>query len=160
MSTGLTTSTASNASTPTGVRCRPPALTCGRFQRRNASVTVPSASPSHSSRLNSIGRKHSQGCRRRPLTAKPSDRGLPQAGPQVVSLPRCRAMEHRVLDGHNDLLYELRYNALSLEAFFAGRPDGHLDLPRARQGGLCGGLFAVYVKGAPVTFGSDAVLPP
>ena len=38
-------STSSIASTPAGVVSRPPAFTVGRFHRRKASVTEPSASP-------------------------------------------------------------------------------------------------------------------
>src|SRR3954463_5306563 len=44
-----------------------------------------------------------------------------------------------VFDGHHDAL--LRAGATEL---MAGRPDGHLDIPRARQGGLAGGIFAVF----------------
>src|SRR5438094_8749592 len=44
-----------------------------------------------------------------------------------------------VFDGHNDAL--LRAGA---EAIAAGRPDGHLDIPRARAGGLAGCIFAVF----------------
>src|SRR5947208_15320455 len=47
-----------------------------------------------------------------------------------------------VFDGHNDAL--LRAGA---EAIAAGRPDGHLDIPRARAGGLAGGIFAVFTPG-------------
>jgi len=51
-------------------------------------------------------------------------------------------VEQRVFDGHNDAL--LRAGP---DAFLAGRPDGHLDLPRARAGGLAGGIFAVFTPG-------------
>src|SRR4051812_39510462 len=44
-----------------------------------------------------------------------------------------------VFDGHNDAL--LRAGPTEL---MAGRPDGHLDVPRARNGGLAGGIFAVF----------------
>jgi membrane dipeptidase len=44
-----------------------------------------------------------------------------------------------IFDGHNDAL--LRAGATALAA---GRPDGHLDIPRARAGGLAGGIFAVF----------------
>jgi membrane dipeptidase len=44
-----------------------------------------------------------------------------------------------VFDGHNDAL--LRAGPTEL---LAGRPDGHLDIPRAKQGGLAGGIFAVF----------------
>src|SRR3989442_12695648 len=47
-----------------------------------------------------------------------------------------------VFDGHNDAL--LRAGA---EAIATGRPDGHLDVPRARAGGLAGGIFAVFTPG-------------
>lgn len=51
-----------------------------------------------------------------------------------------------VFDGHNDMLLRL-YKAGSAEAetrFLDGTPDGHIDLPRARRGGLAGGLFAAF----------------
>src|SRR3954454_22101789 len=44
-----------------------------------------------------------------------------------------------VFDGHNDAL--TREDAAD---FAAGRPDGDLDLPRARAGGLAGGIFALF----------------
>lgn len=48
----------------------------------------------------------------------------------------------KVFDGHNDVLLRLREHGGS----FFGRGDtGHLDLPRARQGGLGGGFCAVFV---------------
>lgn len=51
-----------------------------------------------------------------------------------------------IFDGHNDTLTamlnstEVEYN----EGFIQGRPNGHIDLPRARAGGLLGGFFAIY----------------
>src|SRR5947208_6307841 len=48
-----------------------------------------------------------------------------------------------IFDGHNDAL--LRAGA---EALAAGRPDGHLDVPRARAGGLAAGIFAVFTPSA------------
>ena len=49
-------------------------------------------------------------------------------------------------DGHNDTLLRLSlYRQPSPESLFLdGRPDGHIDLPRARVGGMVGGLFALY----------------
>jgi membrane dipeptidase len=44
-----------------------------------------------------------------------------------------------VFDGHNDTL--TREDA---HAFATGREGGHIDLPRARQGGLGGGIFAAF----------------
>jgi membrane dipeptidase len=54
-----------------------------------------------------------------------------------------------IFDGHNDAL--LRAGAIEL---MAGRPDGHLDVPRARAGGLAGGIFAVFT---PSPAGHDPV---
>jgi membrane dipeptidase len=44
-----------------------------------------------------------------------------------------------VFDGHNDTL--TRDDA---DDFATGREGGHIDLPRARQGGLGGGIFAAF----------------
>jgi membrane dipeptidase len=44
-----------------------------------------------------------------------------------------------VFDGHNDAI--TREDAAG---FATGRPDGHLDLPRARAGGFAGGIFALF----------------
>jgi len=60
-----------------------------------------------------------------------------------------------IFDGHNDAL--LRAGAIEL---MAGRPDGHLDVPRARAGGLAGGIFAVFTPSPrghePVDYGAAA----
>jgi membrane dipeptidase len=45
----------------------------------------------------------------------------------------------RVFDGHNDAITRDDADRLA-----SGRPGGHLDLPRARTGGLGGGIFAVF----------------
>ncbi len=47
-----------------------------------------------------------------------------------------------VFDGHNDTLLSL---PLTGRSFFERSDTGHIDLPRAREGGLAGGLFAVFV---------------
>jgi membrane dipeptidase len=51
-----------------------------------------------------------------------------------------------VLDGHNDTLTQIRETSGGGEArTFLGRSEhGHVDLPRAREGGLGGGFFAVF----------------
>lgn len=81
-----------------------------------------------------------------------------------------------VLDGHNDTLTQIR-NAPSDEArSFLQRSDrGHMDLPRAREGGLAGGFFAIFTAspnyervvepmvdadGKPVPGGRTVALPP
>ncbi|MER2537530.1 MAG: dipeptidase [Rhizobiaceae bacterium] len=64
-----------------------------------------------------------------------------------------------VFDGHNDVLYALWKEAArgeDIETFFltgersvslppADRPFDHIDLPRARKGGLAGGFCAIFV---------------
>lgn len=54
-------------------------------------------------------------------------------------------MTTAIFDGHNDTLTQIR-NAPAEEArSFLERSDrGHIDLPRAREGGLAGGFFAVF----------------
>ena len=44
-----------------------------------------------------------------------------------------------VFDGHNDALTREDHALLD-----AGRPDGHLDFPRMRAGGVRGGIFSVF----------------
>ncbi|MDK4717908.1 dipeptidase [Rhizobium sp. CNPSo 3968] len=51
-----------------------------------------------------------------------------------------------IFDGHNDILLKL-YNQRSddpARAFIHGNKSFHIDLPKARSGGLFGGLFALY----------------
>lgn len=56
----------------------------------------------------------------------------------------------RVFDGHNDCLLRLPDHTPAT-AFLDGRDDGHLDLPRAVEGGLGGGLFALFISPSPET---------
>ena len=55
-----------------------------------------------------------------------------------------------VFDGHNDLLLNLwlHHDAQPAAAFLQGGIQGHLDLPRMRQGRFAGGMFAVFVPPA------------
>jgi membrane dipeptidase len=52
-----------------------------------------------------------------------------------------------IFDGHNDVLLRLhlRGGADAPRLFLEGAPKGHLDLPKATEGGFAGGLFAVFV---------------
>ena len=51
-----------------------------------------------------------------------------------------------IFDGHNDTLLNLYLPERGGERSFFTRSDrGHVDLPRAREGGFGGGLFAVFV---------------
>jgi membrane dipeptidase len=57
-----------------------------------------------------------------------------------------------VIDGHNDVLLRLWSDEDDpVTAFRDGREGGHLDLPRAREGGLDAGLFAVFAPSEEVT---------
>lgn len=47
-----------------------------------------------------------------------------------------------IFDGHNDVLLRLHTTGAS---FFERGDEGHLDLPRAREGGFGGGFFAVFI---------------
>ena len=51
-----------------------------------------------------------------------------------------------VFDGHNDFLQ--RAVASGPEVWTHGDGSGHLDLPRARAGGLAGGFFAIWIPAA------------
>ncbi len=53
-----------------------------------------------------------------------------------------------IFDGHNDVLLRLVRREGAARAFLDGTADGQLDLPRARAGGLVGGLFAVFAPSA------------
>ena len=53
-----------------------------------------------------------------------------------------------IFDGHNDVLLRLMRKAEpdgGCRSFLEGDGAGHLDLPRAKAGGLVGGLFAVFI---------------
>ncbi len=51
-----------------------------------------------------------------------------------------------IFDGHNDVLLRIHDDApLIPDWFFEGSDAGHLDLPRAREGGFRGGFFALWV---------------
>ena len=53
-----------------------------------------------------------------------------------------------IFDGHNDVLLRLMRKEEvdgGVASFVRGDGIGHVDLPRARAGGLAGGLFAVFV---------------
>ncbi|MEM8533904.1 MAG: dipeptidase [Chloroflexota bacterium] len=51
-----------------------------------------------------------------------------------------------IFDGHNDTLLNLYLSSRGEgRSFFEHSSVGHIDLPRAREGGLGGGFFAVFV---------------
>ncbi|MBV9282028.1 MAG: membrane dipeptidase, partial [Chloroflexi bacterium] len=55
-----------------------------------------------------------------------------------------------IVDGHNDTLLHLYARERGGgRSFFARSDVGHIDLPRAREGGLAGGFFAIFVPSNP-----------
>jgi membrane dipeptidase len=63
-----------------------------------------------------------------------------------------------ILDGHNDTLLHLYLPERGGSRSIFTRSDlGHIDLPRARDGGFAGGFFAVFVPSDPAApLGNDA----
>src|SRR5215469_3386362 len=83
--------------------------------------------------------------------------GILQPGLQVVRLNNIQKKDEitvtntlPVFDGHNDTLLHLYYmDRGGGRSFFICDDKGHLDLPRAREGGFAGGFFAVFVRPDP-----------
>lgn len=57
-----------------------------------------------------------------------------------------------IFDGHNDTVMAIRGGSTK---FFEENATGHIDLPRAKRGGLAGGFFAVWVPDQSVTIEPD-----
>jgi membrane dipeptidase len=70
--------------------------------------------------------------------------------------------ELKIFDGHNDVLSRLleaeredirvlvtRGQKQQRRDFFERGDQGHIDLPRAREGGFVGGLFSIYASADP-----------
>lgn len=56
----------------------------------------------------------------------------------------------RIFDGHNDTLTQIyQPDRGRIRSFFEANAAGHVDLPRARQGGLSGGFFAIFTPPPP-----------
>jgi membrane dipeptidase len=60
-----------------------------------------------------------------------------------------------VFDGHNDALGALQEAGDPPARFLTGLPERDLDLPRARAGGLAGGLFAINPPSPPGEVSDD-----
>ena len=63
-----------------------------------------------------------------------------------------------IFDGHNDVLLRLWRNMQAggdpVAEMVNGATSGHIDLPRAKEGGLAGGLCAIYIPNSgPMTLG-------
>ena len=66
-----------------------------------------------------------------------------------------------VFDGHNDVLLRLgAEDGGGPAAFFEQGEKGHLDLPRAREGGFGGGIFAVWIPSPKTSERTPRGLPP
>ncbi|MBO0682342.1 MAG: dipeptidase [Candidatus Dormibacteraeota bacterium] len=69
-----------------------------------------------------------------------------------------------VFDGHNDVVLDVYGwgGQHQRRGFFERGERGHLDLPRMREGGFAGGIFAVFVPADPTSARPDLrqVLPP
>ena len=66
-----------------------------------------------------------------------------------------------IFDGHNDVLLRLMKKSEpdgGAASFLDGDGAGHLDLPRAKAGGLAGGLFAVFVPPREKDSDRDAMM--
>ena len=50
-----------------------------------------------------------------------------------------------IFDGHNDVLLRLYRQDDAAKAFMEGDGKGQLDFPRAKEGNLAGGMFAIFV---------------
>lgn len=66
-----------------------------------------------------------------------------------------------VFDGHNDALLRVWRSREEdpISRFVAGEKNGHIDLPRARAGGLAGGLCAIFVPAASQALDAEGNLP-
>lgn len=50
----------------------------------------------------------------------------------------------KIFDGHNDTLLRLYRQRNTNPSFFDRTNDGHIDYPRAQEGNLAGGFFAIF----------------
>ena len=66
----------------------------------------------------------------------------------------CISVKFTIIDGHNDSLLRLKpFTKDRIDSFLNGSGDGHLDLPRAREGGVAASFFAVFVDAEPTQQG-------
>jgi membrane dipeptidase len=73
--------------------------------------------------------------------------GRPQLGVQSLTTKADGGGTVPIFDGHNDTLTKIRHGGPNAQRSFLERSElGHLDLPRAREGGLAGGFFAIFTS--------------
>ncbi len=65
-----------------------------------------------------------------------------------------------IFDGHNDTLLDLYLPERGEGRTFFERGAGHLDLPRAREGGFGGGFFACWTPNPGDEWTEESVLTP
>ena len=74
---------------------------------------------------------------------------MPDADSALLERARALLREHPVIDGHNDLPWQIRQHtdgSGDLDAYdLTQRTVGHTDLPRLRAGGVGGQFWSVYV---------------
>ncbi len=65
-----------------------------------------------------------------------------------------------IFDGHNDSLQRVYFpKTAQARSFFERSSDGHIDLPRMREGGFAGGFFAVFVPSEASADGFSGTQP-
>lgn len=79
--------------------------------------------------------------------ADPDGAGGP--GSCIIETVTDDATQLKIFDGHNDVLLSLYGWPKQRRSFFERGTTGHIDLPRARDGGLAGGFFAIWTPDDP-----------
>ncbi|HUH11880.1 MAG TPA: dipeptidase [Longimicrobiales bacterium] len=94
-------------------------------------------------------------------------RGAASSAPYGGGTPEPAADPVLVFDGHNDTVLDLllREGTPRERSFLRRSEEGHVDLPRAREGGLAGGFFSVFVPALepappPAPVPKNASFPP
>ena len=64
-----------------------------------------------------------------------------------------------IFDGHNDTLLSLTSSRGEGRSFFERASVGHIDLPRASEGGFAGGFFAIFVPKGDELDNNDKMIP-
>ena len=64
-----------------------------------------------------------------------------------------------IFDGHNDVLTRFwkKSPQQAHQLFLEGDGEGHIDLPRIQQGGMCGGFFAMWIPGNELNLNYEAM---